>query len=200
MAQPWSGRYDRITGRAYNSLLLEVRACWSQSHARLAGQRASGSSGIGKVGRRIESVVTPNGRRAEYDQQVLARLATDIDLRLRLLYEMVSLFRLFPVLPTTVRLGWSHYRMLVRVSSKRERTVYVDGADRVSCLERAGAGDAGECMRGCSSGLPALTPSWPLCPAGAYIPTRWWWMSPERPGWTWASVSAVVRRWWRWMR
>jgi len=78
------------------------------------------------VGRRIEAVVTPDGRRAKYGQQVLARLATDIDLRIRLLYEMVSLFRLFPVLPTTVRLGWSHYRMLLRVSSKRERMFYVE--------------------------------------------------------------------------
>ena len=67
------------------------------------------------MGRRIESVVTTNGRRAEYDQQVLARLATDIDLRLRLLYEMVSLFRLFPILPTTAQL-------------KRERTFYVKQA------------------------------------------------------------------------
>ena len=68
-----------------------------------------------EVGRRIEAAVAPNGRRAVYGQQVLERLAADIDMRLRLLYEMVSLFRLFPALPTSTHLGWSHYRVLLRV-------------------------------------------------------------------------------------
>jgi len=51
------------------------------------------------------------------------------DMRMRLLYEMVSLYRLFPILPSTTRLGWSHYRMLLRVGSKRERTFYVEEAE-----------------------------------------------------------------------
>ena len=72
--------------------------------------------------------MAPNGRRAVYGQQVLARLAADIEMRVRLLYEMVSLFRLFPVLPTKAQLGWSHYRMLLRVGSKRGRTFYVGQA------------------------------------------------------------------------
>jgi len=66
-------------------------------------------------------VVAPNGRRAAYGQQVLERLASDIDMRRRLLYEMMSLFRLFPSPPTTARLGWSQYRVLLRVRSKQAR-------------------------------------------------------------------------------
>jgi len=82
-----------------------------------------------EVGRRIEAVVAPNGRRAAYGEQVLERLSGDVDLRLRLLYEMLSLYRLFPILPASAPLGWSHFRVLLRVGTKGARAFYLDQAE-----------------------------------------------------------------------
>jgi len=113
----------------YSSLLHEVRELLEPETLQRGEVEGHRVQRYWEVGRRIEAVVAPDGRRAAYGQQVLERLADDIDMRMRLLYEMVSLFRLFPVLPTTTRLGWSHYRMLLRVGSKRERTFYVEEAE-----------------------------------------------------------------------
>ena len=99
--------------------------CWSRLRGEAERERVQR---YWEVGRRIEAIAAPNGRRAAYGQQVLEQLAADIETRLRVFYEMVSLFRLFPILPSTAQLGWSHYRMLLRVGSKRERTFYVKQA------------------------------------------------------------------------
>ena len=116
---------ESLDSTAYGSLLLEVQGLLEQDAHRRPQAERERVQRYWEVGRRIEAVVAPNGRRAVHGEQVLARLAAGIEMRLRLLYEMVSLFRLFPILPTTAQLGWSHYRMLLRVDSKRRRTFYV---------------------------------------------------------------------------
>ncbi|MBT7864487.1 MAG: hypothetical protein HN712_29535 [Gemmatimonadetes bacterium] len=83
-----------------------------------------------QVGERIDAVLTAGGKRAVYGAQVLERLAVDVDLRPRLLYEMVSLFKVFPILPTSAELGWSHFRVLLRVGSRRARGFYVKQAEQ----------------------------------------------------------------------
>ena len=120
---------ESLDSAAYGSLLHEVQGLLESDTAQRGEAERERVPRYWEVGRRIEAVVAPNGRRAAYGQQVLERLADDIDMRMRLLYEMVSLFRLFPVLPSTARLGWSHYRVLLRVGTKRERTFYVEEAE-----------------------------------------------------------------------
>ena len=77
------------------------------------------------VGRRLAQVL-PEQQRAGYGRQVLARLAQDVDIRERLLYEMVQFFRAFPMLPTSAILGWSHFRTLLRVADPQARTHYLE--------------------------------------------------------------------------
>ena len=116
---------DSLDSTAYGSLLLEVQCLLEPNTLQRGEAERERVQRYWQVGRRIEAVVAPNGRWAVYGEQVLERLAADIEMRVRLLYEMVSLFRLFRVPRTTVRLGWSHYRMLLRVGTKRERIFYV---------------------------------------------------------------------------
>ena len=116
---------EALDSNTYGSLLHEVQGLLEPDMLLRGEGERERVPRYWEVGRRIEAVVAPNGRRAVYGQQVLERLAADIDMRLRLLYEMVSLFRLFPALPTSTQLGWCHYRVLLRVGSKRGRTFYV---------------------------------------------------------------------------
>ena len=60
-----------------------------------------------EVGQRLHQVLpAPKGR--GYGRHILGRLAVDLDIRERLLYEMVQFYRSFEQLPTSARLGWSH--------------------------------------------------------------------------------------------
>ena len=77
----------------------------------------------------IEAVLPGSGR-AGYGDEVLAQLAEDLDIRKRLLYEMLRLRRLFPKVPTSAQLGWSHYRVLLGVAARRARSFYVKHAEQ----------------------------------------------------------------------
>ena len=70
--------------------------------------------------------VVPARRQGVYGRQILQRLAADLEVRERLLYEMVQFYRAFEMLPTSASLGWSHYRALLKVGDPAARSFYLE--------------------------------------------------------------------------
>jgi hypothetical protein len=95
----------------------------------LAGERSSDrkARSYWEVGRQLTGVIPKSrgGKQAAYDKEVEWRLARDMDLRERRLEEMLALFRACPKLPASKALVRSHYRCLLKVSSKRAQAYYV---------------------------------------------------------------------------
>jgi len=85
-----------------------------------------------QVGRLLHDAMprSRSGRRAAYGNKIVPRLAEDVDVRERLLYEMLHFRQRYSKLPTSAVLGWSHYRCLLRVDSKKARTYYAHLADQ----------------------------------------------------------------------
>lgn len=83
-----------------------------------------------KIGQGLHTHLVQHGERAGYGEQLMARLAADLDLGERLLYEGVALYRAFPILHTYSKLSWSHYRELLRIPAHKERKFYAQQADR----------------------------------------------------------------------
>ncbi|HCQ05013.1 MAG TPA: hypothetical protein DIT99_32055 [Candidatus Latescibacteria bacterium] len=48
--------------------------------------------------------------RAKYGQQVIVRLALDLDMADRLLYQMINFYRTFPIVQAPAQLTWTHYQ------------------------------------------------------------------------------------------
>ncbi len=128
-----AGRVDEEAGdEAYEALRQAVAEL-------LAGERTESRREMEqqrvrcywRVGRLLHEVMprSRSGQRAAYGNQVVPRLAGDVEVRERLLYEMLHFFRGFSKLPTSAVLGWSHYRSLLRVGSKRARDYYARLAD-----------------------------------------------------------------------
>ena len=111
-----------------------------------------------EVGRLLQTYVLANQERANYGEQVVARLAEDVKLNQRLIYHMLEFYRAFPILNTCSKLGWSQCRVLSRIPAKAERRFYAQEAARsgwtVRELEDRIKGDA--CGRGETA--PEATP------------------------------------------
>ena len=103
---------------------------------------------------------------------MISRLSVDVGIRERLLYETMQFYQYFPILPTSAKLGWSHYRVLLGVPAQAERRFYLQETSRTGWSVReleaevkAGAfdlsGGKSEAVesppkRPCRAALPAL--------------------------------------------
>jgi endonuclease YncB( thermonuclease family) len=83
-----------------------------------------------EIGRRLHAHVLANKARADYGEQVMARLAEDVKINQRVLYEMLEFHRAFPILRSSAKLTWTHYRRLTRIPAKAERRFYAQEAAR----------------------------------------------------------------------
>ena len=83
-----------------------------------------------EIGRRLHTHVLANKARADYGDQVLARLAEDVKINQRVVYQMLEFYRAFPILKPGSKLTWTHYRRLTRIPAKAERRFYAQEAAR----------------------------------------------------------------------
>ena len=81
-----------------------------------------------KVGQRLNQVVPVQKGGTGYGRQILKQLSQDLDIREWLLYEMLQFYRALEIVPTSVILGWSHYRALLKVPDSEARTYYLKEA------------------------------------------------------------------------
>ena len=83
-----------------------------------------------QVGRILHTHFLAHKERADYGDKVIARLAEDIGIGERRLYEMLKFYRCFPILRPVAELGWSHYTVLLSLPGKTERAFYLGEAVR----------------------------------------------------------------------
>jgi hypothetical protein len=63
-----------------------------------------------------------------YGAEVYRQLSVDLNLRERLLYEMVEVRRAFPILRPSAKLTWGHYRRLASPALEEDRMLYLEQA------------------------------------------------------------------------
>ena len=78
-----------------------------------------------EAGRVLHTHLLANGARAGYGEQVVVKLAEDLGIRKRLLYEMIELYQKIQIVPPGAQLTWSHYRRVLSLSTRAERGFYV---------------------------------------------------------------------------
>ena len=83
-----------------------------------------------QVGRILYEHFMAHKELANYGDKVITRLAEDIGIGERRLYEMLKFYRCFPILRPVAELGWSHYTVLLSLSGKTERAFYLRAAAR----------------------------------------------------------------------
>jgi len=76
-----------------------------------------------KIGESITKHLLENKDRADYGKQLYARLARDLEIGERLLYQMSQFYNTYPALKPSQNLKWSHYRLLTSVKDQEQRKV-----------------------------------------------------------------------------
>ncbi len=90
----------------------------------LTGRRSIDSAWVRtywETGRLINEHILLNKARADYGAQVFVRLATDLKISKRALYECAQFARCFPIVRDRAQLSWNHYRLLCQVADATQR-------------------------------------------------------------------------------
>ena len=82
------------------------------------------------VGNAIYVRILQGRERAEYGEQIIAKLAFDMNLGLALMHDIVLFRRALNILYTYRQLTWSHYRALIRLPTVDQRRFYERAANR----------------------------------------------------------------------
>jgi len=116
----------------YDALLREVRGLLETSRNR-AYQAVDNIKvqAYWQVGERIVRAELEHKERADYGKRVVERLARDLRMARRLLFEIVQFYRTYPLMHTLrAELSWSQYGVLMRVGDARARAFYEGQAVR----------------------------------------------------------------------
>ena len=116
----------------YDALLGEVRGLLETSRNR-AYQAVDNIrvQAYWQVGERIVRAELEHRERADYGTRVIERLARDLRMARRLLFEIVQFYRTYPLAHTLrAEISWSQYGVLMRVGDARARAFYEGQAAR----------------------------------------------------------------------
>ncbi len=110
----------------YDTLLQEVRGLLATARNR-AYQAVDNLrvQAYWQVGERLVRAELEHRDRADYGRRVIERLAADLGMARRLLFEIVQFYRAYPLVHLLrAELSWSQYGVLMRVADARARTFY----------------------------------------------------------------------------
>ncbi|MFH1566593.1 MAG: DUF1016 N-terminal domain-containing protein, partial [Gemmatimonadota bacterium] len=158
MAQDLSRAYEELRAEVAGLLLA------GRERARQAVEREKVRTSW-EVGRLLAGhLELRGGVRGAYGQGVIRRLADDLGLDSRRLYEMMSLYRAFPKLRPTGQLSFTHYVKLIAVPQWQARAFYQKSARergwsvrQLATAIRAGAYEREGAGAGVETGAGALT-------------------------------------------
>jgi hypothetical protein len=89
-----------------------------------------------ETGRLIDAHVLLNAARAGYGEQVLNKLARDLDIARTTLYQCVLFARAFPIVRARGQLTWAHYRVLSEVPDPAKRKALALEAEKKGWTSR----------------------------------------------------------------
>ncbi|OGX45061.1 MAG: hypothetical protein A3G38_02570 [Omnitrophica WOR_2 bacterium RIFCSPLOWO2_12_FULL_51_8] len=106
----------------YEELLTAIREAKAKSRGRLeALVEAEKVREAWEIGKLIETHILHNKPRADYDKQVVQKLAKDLGSSSTEIWYMLEFARAYPILPQAGELSWSHYRELLSLDDPKER-------------------------------------------------------------------------------
>jgi len=78
-----------------------------------------------QIGERIVREELLHKERADYGKRVVEKLAKDLDISRRVIFEIYQFYRAYPIVRALrAQLAWTHYRLLIRISDETERRFY----------------------------------------------------------------------------
>ncbi len=83
-----------------------------------------------EIGKLIDTHVLQHKERADYGQQIMKRLASDLQMSETELGYMMQFVRAYPISPPAGKLSWSHYREVLSVNDESERKEITEQAVR----------------------------------------------------------------------
>jgi micrococcal nuclease len=83
-----------------------------------------------ETGKLIEEHVLQHKERADYDRQVIERLAGDLQISASELYRMLKFAKTYPILARAPELSWSHIRELLSIEDESERERLLKSAQK----------------------------------------------------------------------
>ena len=117
----------------YEQLISEIRQAKAESRGRVeALVEAEKVREAWEIGKLIDRHVLQHQKRANYDQQVIERLARDLGESKTDLYYMLEFARTYPIVRPAGELSWSHYQALLALNDSKERKEVTEQAMRES--------------------------------------------------------------------
>jgi endonuclease YncB( thermonuclease family) len=119
----------KIVTPSYRRLRQTVRSLLEEGRerARQAVERERAIT-YWRVGEAIHTHALGNADRAPLGDQVVRRLADDVDISHQRLYEAIRFYRRFPVFRSIGKLTWTHYLRLMKLPTDEARTYYEQAA------------------------------------------------------------------------
>ncbi len=78
-----------------------------------------------QIGERIVREELENKNKTGYGKQLISNLALDLDIKWQRLYEIINFYKTYPIFHSVSgKLSRTHYRRLIELSDKKERTFY----------------------------------------------------------------------------
>jgi endonuclease YncB( thermonuclease family) len=120
-----------IVPKSYNTLRRSVAEILAEGRQRaeqaVEQEKVTTYWEVGKV---LQEHLLDHRDRADYGGQVITRLASDMEISDRRLYEMLKFHRQFPILHAHAELGLTHYRMVLSLKNPVERGFYLDQTEK----------------------------------------------------------------------
>jgi hypothetical protein len=111
---------DSTLSRAeYRALLRDIKKLVTQSKKRPTDEKLGAYWSIGEC---IRARHLAEG--VGYGSAIVKDLATDVGLAPRTLYEAIQFFDAYDEPPEDTALSWTHHRLLLRLSTKKDRRFY----------------------------------------------------------------------------
>lgn len=115
------GKKEALEG--YGSILDDIRSLLEKAQYR--ANKAIDNLRVQtywQIGERIGRGELEHKERADYGKRLIERLAKDLNIGRRLLFEIVQFYRAYPIVHTLrAQLNWTHYRTLMRVIEMEKR-------------------------------------------------------------------------------
>lgn len=109
-----------ITSAEYRQLLKEIRSLVEGAKSEKVDGKVAAYWAIGQCLHQKKL-----SRRAHYGKSIIRDLAADSRLATRTLYDTLHFFESYPKPPIEHGLAWTHYRILLTLTTKKDREFYV---------------------------------------------------------------------------
>jgi len=114
------------TLEGYSTLLNDIRSILNKNLSR-AYQAVDNIKvqAFWQIGERIVREELAHKERSDYGQRAADKLALDLGISKRVIFEIISFYRSYPIVQTlSAQLSWSHYVELLTLTDEKERRFY----------------------------------------------------------------------------